>query len=248
MSTIVQELGGIRIDRTYINKRKNARPWGSPKFPNGGVAAGWTGHETANYDPRSTAKANAAYYARAKNLRASVTLFVDDGPVAYQSSEWDEQCWHAGDGTGPGNTTYVAMEICTRGNIVKAWQNGIAIMRDSRAQGLVGNGLEQHAYFMRKNCPRLMRQKLGDLQWLVDHDYLSQERADYARKLAGELKAAKLDWQAVLDLVNATSTPVEIGAPASPATPSQHDIDRQALTTGLNEIVAAAVKMRDALA
>ena len=76
----------------------------------GGLAAYITIHQTGNPRPTADAHAHARWLAREAPYSWHAT--IDDREV-WQSLDWGEQGWHAGDGAGgPGNTTSIGLEIC----------------------------------------------------------------------------------------------------------------------------------------
>lgn len=69
-------------------------------------------HETDNPDPGAGAEAHAGYLrGAAVSLPASWHYTVDDGHII-QNLPDNELAYHAGDGSGPGNSTSIAIEIC----------------------------------------------------------------------------------------------------------------------------------------
>ena len=203
-------------DGTVETFRIRAKPFRNfAPAPADGVAV----HETALYVVGGTAERNAEYYAAPHGPQASVHAFVDDVGI-WQSLEWHEQGWHAGDGMrGRGNTRFIAIEVCTRGDIPKAYAHAVALVRWLRSEGHAGDALAQHHDFSGKNCPRLLRHALGDLSQVEPNG----ERRAYATRLEAQLVKRGWDWDHLRALVNAggASVPVPTApAPAVPAAPA----------------------------
>ncbi|MGI6005613.1 MAG: N-acetylmuramoyl-L-alanine amidase [Christensenellales bacterium] len=120
-----------------------------------GKAAGVTIHNTGG-------DADAETYTRAtwpnQNMKdARVHYYVDD-KEAWQNLREDEVGWHAGDGSGPGNTTTLAVEIIMKGKAIKddakAEDNGARLAAALlHRHGLTIDKLYTHKDWSGKNCP-----------------------------------------------------------------------------------------------
>lgn len=85
---------------------------------------------------------------------------VVDADNAYQLLPYGEVAWHAGDGGyGTGNNETIAIEICECGDIKKAADNAAQVAAAILKQygSTAQTGLFQHATWMAKDCPRLIR-------------------------------------------------------------------------------------------
>tara|TARA_R110002020_G_scaffold5103_7_gene21648 strand:- start:731 stop:1576 length:846 start_codon:yes stop_codon:yes gene_type:complete len=121
----------------------------------GEKAAFITIHETANKAPTATAESHASWLFRVGGATYSWHYTVDDKPLIYQSLRETEQGWHAGDGSGPGNTSSIGIELCvcdgqdfslTLDNAAE-----LVAMLNEQGHGLMGTVPHQH--WSGKNCP-----------------------------------------------------------------------------------------------
>ena len=199
-------------------------------------------HETALYVPGGDAEAHAKYYSAPHGPQASVHAFVDCRSI-YQSLEWHEQGWHAGDGmNGRGNTRFIAIEVCTNEDAPGAWANAVALTRWLRAEGHAGDELQRHWDFTRKNCPRLLRHDLADLGKVG----LTASQQALARKLEAQLTAAGWDWDRFCADVRAEAPADAPVSPTTPAVPAGY-IAGQPIIAGLNEVISKLVATRDSI-
>lgn len=127
----------------------------------GGLAAFITIHQTGNPRPNADAHAHARWMARQAPYSWHAT--IDDREV-WQSLDWGEQGWHAGDGAGgPGNTTSIGLEICMHEGIDEAAAdlNAAWLTARLRLDGHGYEGIVQHNHWTGKNCPALIRAEPG---------------------------------------------------------------------------------------
>lgn len=127
----------------------------------GGLAAFLTIHQTGNRRRGADAHAHARWLARAAPHSWHAT--IDDREV-WQSLDWSEQGWHAGDGReGPGNTGSIGLEICMHEGIdaARADANAAWLAARLRAAGHGRSGIVQHHRWTGKNCPELIRAEPG---------------------------------------------------------------------------------------
>lgn len=127
----------------------------------GGLAAFITIHQTGNPRPTANARAHARWMARQAPYSWHAT--IDDREV-WQSLDWSEQGWHAGDGAGgPGNTTSIGLEICMHEGIDEAAAdlNAAWLTARLRLGGHGYQGIVQHNHWTGKNCPALIRAESG---------------------------------------------------------------------------------------
>ena len=134
--------------------QKNQRP-GIPMIP-----AYYTQHDTGNRNAGADALMHLRYLQNgAEGQTLSYHLTVDD-KQAFQMLPLNEVGWHAGDGSGPGNYTSIACELCINAgqDEAKARANAeelaAAVMK---GLGLPLNRLVQHFKWSGKNCPQDMR-------------------------------------------------------------------------------------------
>lgn len=101
---------------------------------------------------------------------ASWHYSVDDHE-AIQSFKHDIKCWHSSDGTGPGNTQSIAIEICINadGNYVQAVKNGAELTAYlMKKENIPLKNIRQHHDWdivHRKNCPAQIRAGKDGINW-----------------------------------------------------------------------------------
>tara|TARA_R110000824_G_scaffold359594_1_gene547148 strand:+ start:8286 stop:9158 length:873 start_codon:yes stop_codon:yes gene_type:complete len=149
----------LTIERRIVERTDN-RP--CQDFANG-LADYITIHETANPDAGASAHASwmfregGAPYAWHATVDDSVTL--EQNPIIYQSLEWSEQGWHAGDGrTGPGNTSSIGIELCVNdgSNLQQTRDSAAQLVAHLRKQGHGKLGVVPHRHWSGKNCPTII--------------------------------------------------------------------------------------------
>lgn len=138
-----------------------------------------TVHQTGN----TSAGANAAAHANLQssgNSRAASWHYTVDDKEAVQSFAHTVRCWHAGDGTGPGNYSSIAVEHCVNsdGDYLQTLRNGAALVaRIAEEEGIPTSRIVQHNKWSGKNCPTQIRAGQGGVTWA---EYLAM--VDRARK------------------------------------------------------------------
>lgn len=142
----------FEIKKTFIPEGTPARP-GYPMD-----AMGVTIHNTGS---TGTAENHAVYMTKNGGFNASTSYhFVIDDVNCYQLLPITENAWHAGDGAlGAGNRKTIAIEICECGDITKAHDRAaeLAAYLLKQIGGTPQKNLYQHANWMQKDCPRLLR-------------------------------------------------------------------------------------------
>lgn len=124
-------------------------------------------HETANRSVGANAAAHANLQSRGNVRNASWHWQVDDHE-AVQSFEHTARCWHAGDGSGPGNSDSIAIEVCVNadGDTVQAYRNAAELVRQIMAQeGIPLANVVQHNRWSGKNCPMGLRTGAYGMTW-----------------------------------------------------------------------------------
>lgn len=131
-------------------------------------------HETAN--PNTFAAGEAEYlYTGAGGRQASWHMTVDDAEAVI-SIPLDEVTWQAGDGSGPGNMQGISCELSVHSAIVnsparkdQARRNAAELQGRIAARFGAPPPANQHAKFMVKNCPAVLRGEAGAWpQYLTD--------------------------------------------------------------------------------
>lgn len=138
-----------------------------------------TVHQTGNTKPSATAQMHANLQSNLNPRGASWHWQVDD-KEAIQSFDHSAQCWHAGDGRGPGNLDSIAVEICINdgADYKKAVENGANLVRKILDdEGLSVKDVKQHYDWSRKNCPAQIRAGKDGITW---NDFLALVEGDIA--------------------------------------------------------------------
>jgi len=156
-----------RIDHIPTTTAHNRRP-GTKLTP-----AYLTIHSTAN--DKSKASGERAWLTNATNNRTASFHVVVDESEAIECIPLNEVAWHAGDGSGNGNTKSLSMEICESGDRAKTLRNAITLAAKLlRDQGLAAANLRKHNDWSGKICPRILleathRKDAGDTwKWFTD--------------------------------------------------------------------------------
>ena len=112
-------------------------------------------HSTGN--PASTSGGERSWLTNTQNIRTASFHVVVDAVQVVECIPFNEVAWHAGDGSGSGNTKSISLEICESGDRERTLQNAIAltakILRDQR---LDADSLRRHHDWAPKTCPRIL--------------------------------------------------------------------------------------------
>lgn len=126
-----------------------------------------TVHQTGNTSKGADAKAHAKLQLKGNSRNASWHYQVDNLEII-QSFEDDAQCFHAGDGRGPGNLNSIAVELCINsdGDYKKTLENGAELVRYLMDKyNLSINDVKQHYNWSGKNCPAQIRANKDGISW-----------------------------------------------------------------------------------
>lgn len=122
-------------------------------------------HDSGNASTGADALAHAKYLKgdSAASRPASWHFTVDDKNVV-QNLPLGEVAWHAGDGSGPGNSSSIGIEICENadGDRAKAEEKAaelVAFLLKTYKLGI--DAIVQHNKWSGKNCPRIIRGRPG---------------------------------------------------------------------------------------
>lgn len=122
-------------------------------------------HETGN----TTRGANALNHANYINNGSEVTWhYTVDKDNIVQHFNDTAQCWHAGDGTGKGNTQSIGIEMCINsdGNYPQTVDNTVdLIIHLMKKHNIPIENIKQHNFWNGKNCPMLMRSGKNGITW-----------------------------------------------------------------------------------
>jgi len=145
----------MQIIQDFIQAGRRNRPGGKNglKFI--------TIHNTGNANRGAGAAAHAAYVksAEAADLPVSWHYTIDEG-VIYQHLPDTETAYHAGDGSGPGNTQSIGIEICENidGNLLGATNNAVMLVAQlCRKYSIPVQNVVQHNRWSGKDCPYQLR-------------------------------------------------------------------------------------------
>ena len=144
-------------------------PQGRKNRPGKKMIPQWlTIHSTGNTNVGADALAHAKYLkGSAADVPASWHFTVDDRRVV-QHLPLDETAYHAGDGSGPGNTTSVGIEICEHpdGDRQAAEDMALRLVVDLlKLLKLQPAQVVPHKYWSGKNCPRILLPRWED--WMA---------------------------------------------------------------------------------
>lgn len=149
----------MKIRRQIVKNRSKTSPGKNP-----GLYI--TVHETGNTSRGANAAAHANLQSRGNVRNASWHIQVDD-KEAVRSFPNSVRCWHAGDGTGPGNYSSIGIEICVNsdGDYEMALQNAADVVRRLRRKKKIPRErVVQHNHWSGKNCPTRLRSR-GAKEW-----------------------------------------------------------------------------------
>src|SRR5699024_9619372 len=85
--------------------------------------------------------------------------YTVDDKEAWQTLEDNQQGWHAGDGSGSGNTESIGVEICENsdGDFQKAVSNAQGLIKDLMDKHNISiDNVVTHKNWSGKNCPHLL--------------------------------------------------------------------------------------------
>jgi murein DD-endopeptidase MepM/ murein hydrolase activator NlpD len=142
-------------------------------------------HDTDNTQVGADAQAHADLQANNQVRQASWHDQVDD-TQAIRSYLPSAQCWHAGDGEGPGNTTSHAIEFCVNadGDLEKTLSNLVRLtVRRLDELDLTADDIVDHAHWSGKHCPRTFKDNPGSWERFIQ---AVKDRDPDAQILQGE--------------------------------------------------------------
>lgn len=120
-------------------------------------------HETANTSAGANAEMHNAYLRNQLNGGRAVSWqYTVDSNSIVQNYKDDVQCWHAGDGSGPGNTESIGIEMCVNsdGDFSKTVENTVELVNYlMEKHNISTQNVKQHHYFSSygKDCPNFLR-------------------------------------------------------------------------------------------
>lgn len=202
------------ITNRYIPFANRNRP-GTPMRP-----TYITVHNTANTDTGADAEMHARYLNSGAGGRAVSWHFTADDRQIIQHLPEDEIGWHAGDGSGPGNSKSIGIEICENedGDYGQAEENAVWLIRKLMQDHDISIAhVVPHQKWTGKHCPgRILN------RW---DEFIS-------RTEEGEYQMKKVDAEKLIQLLQANFKLIE---DTTAETPGEKEIHRLA-----NEIRKAA--------
>lgn len=131
-------------------------------------------HNTGNSNRGAGAKSHAEYLKgdSAAGEPVSWHYTVDDS-IIYQHLSDNETAYHAGDGSGPGNTQSIGIEICDNGDsdLLKATENTVELVAYlCLKRNIPKENIVQHYKWSSKDCPyQLRRNKPYSWDTFIEH-------------------------------------------------------------------------------
>ena len=125
-------------------------------------------HCTGNYAATATAASHALYQYNGSGGNQVSWHYTADKDEVWQSFLDAQMCWHAGDGSGPGNSTSIGIEICvnSRAGFQQACDNAALLTADLlKKYNLSLDRVVQHAKWAIKNCPAELRAGTWGIDW-----------------------------------------------------------------------------------
>ncbi|NGP59924.1 hypothetical protein FLT15_16915 [Paenibacillus thiaminolyticus] len=163
-----------------IEIKQRLLPDGRPNKPSRSMKPQYiTIHNTDNSAPGATAEAHSRFILNGSGgAQKSWHYTVDDREV-YQHLRDDEQGWHAGDSSGPGNTTSIGIEVCMFQGMdePKAWQRAaelIALL--CKRHGLGVDRVVPHKRWSGKACPSRILPRWNEFVKMVEKEMGKQQQ------------------------------------------------------------------------
>ncbi|UHA71945.1 N-acetylmuramoyl-L-alanine amidase [Paenibacillus sp. 481] len=175
-----------------IDIKQRLLPNGRPNKPNRSMKPLYvTLHNTDNEAPGATAEAHSRYIIHGSGgAKKSWHYTVDDRDV-YQHLRDDEQGWHAGDGSGPGNALSIGVEICMYNgmNEQAAWRNAAALVAELMLRHNIPlHNIVPHRHWSGKGCPSRLLPHWSTFLQTIDRLYASGKvKLEATKKAANDL-------------------------------------------------------------
>lgn len=115
-----------------------------------------TVHNTDNTDAGATAEAHSRYVLNGSGGAKKSWHYTVDDKCVFQHLRDNEQGWHAGDGTGPGNALSIGVEVCMYAGINEqaAWRNAAELLAMlSIRHSIPPERIVPHRHWSGKACP-----------------------------------------------------------------------------------------------
>jgi hypothetical protein len=125
-------------------------------------------HNTGNRAATATAKMHSDYQYNGSGGAATSWHYSVDDKEIWQSFEDTRACWHAGDGSGAGNTQSIGIEICvnSKSGFYDACRNAAWLVSELlHRHNLTLENVKQHFDWSKKNCPAELRSGEWGVSW-----------------------------------------------------------------------------------
>ncbi|GAV13223.1 N-acetylmuramoyl-L-alanine amidase [Paenibacillus sp. NAIST15-1] len=163
-----------------IEIKQRLLPDGRANKPNKQMTPGWlTIHNTDNESVGATAEAHSKYLLNGSGgAKKSWHYTVDDKDI-YQHLRDNEQGWHAGDGSGPGNATSIGIEVCMNAGLdeQKAWVNAAwLIAKLAKKYSIPLQRIVPHKHWTGKNCPSRILPHWSKFLNMIDREMIGLDK------------------------------------------------------------------------
>lgn len=130
-----------------------------------------TVHNTANTNKGANAEMHARYQHNGSGGRQASWHYTVDDTEIWQTLEDNQQGWHAGDGSGNGNTQSIGIEICENsdGNFERAVENAQWLIRTlMNTNNISLSNVVTHKHWSGKECPRKLLPRWNEFKNGID--------------------------------------------------------------------------------
>lgn len=135
-----------------------------------------TVHNTDNTSAGATAEAHSRFVLNGSGGAEKSWHYTVDDKEIYQHLRDDEQGWHAGDGSGPGNRTSIGVEICMHSGMdqERAWKNAAWLIAQlAKRHNILLTKIVPHKHWTGKNCPSRILPHWSQFLNMVDRELVA---------------------------------------------------------------------------
>ncbi len=155
-------------------------PDGKPNKPSRPMKPAYiTIHNTDNTSAGATAEAHSRFVLNGSGGAQKSWHFTVDDREVYQHLRDNEQGWHAGDGSGPGNRTSIGVEICMYRDMdqEQAWTNAAwLIVQLAKRHSIPLTKIVPHKHWTGKNCPSRILPRWSEFVEMVQKEMKAMEK------------------------------------------------------------------------
>ncbi|MCY9764750.1 N-acetylmuramoyl-L-alanine amidase [Paenibacillus alvei] len=163
-----------------IEIKQRLLPDGCPNKPGKGMAPQWiTIHNTDNESAGATAEAHSRFILNGSGGSKKSWHYTVDDKEIFQHLRDNEQGWHAGDGSGPGNASSIGIEICMNAGLDEhaAWRNAAwLVAKLAKKYGLPLIKVVPHKHWTGKNCPSRILPHWSQFLSMVDREMINLDK------------------------------------------------------------------------